>query len=214
VEWAIEQGHLEDFATVLHRLGQMSTGVVGGAASVVGVLELPFVLLLAWRFGRTRPTASTGCGGASSASTRETSRWASTVRRPSPQGPDHGGRPRGHRRRRRGPRGVVCVPGPRVVEGRGRALRLVPGCVGAGEAADTAVAAQETRPMCRSIKTLFFFEPPASDNEICVAALQFVRKISGRRSRRRRTRPPGTPRWQKSSRRQRSSSMAWSAPAH
>jgi hypothetical protein len=52
VEWAIEQGHLEDFATVLHRLGQMSTGVVGGAASVVGVLELPFVLLLAWRFGQ------------------------------------------------------------------------------------------------------------------------------------------------------------------
>lgn len=33
--------------------------------------------------------------------------------------------------------------------------------------------------MRRSIKTLFLFEPPASDNEICVAALQFVRKISG-----------------------------------
>ena len=33
--------------------------------------------------------------------------------------------------------------------------------------------------MCRSIKPLFNFEPPASDGEIHAAALQFVRKISG-----------------------------------
>jgi hypothetical protein len=33
--------------------------------------------------------------------------------------------------------------------------------------------------MCRSIKTLAHFEPPASDDEIRAAALQFVRKLSG-----------------------------------
>jgi hypothetical protein len=33
--------------------------------------------------------------------------------------------------------------------------------------------------MCRSIKTLFNFEPPASDDEIRAASLQFVRKLSG-----------------------------------
>lgn len=33
--------------------------------------------------------------------------------------------------------------------------------------------------MCRNIKTLFNFEPPATDDEIHAAALQFVRKISG-----------------------------------
>ena len=33
--------------------------------------------------------------------------------------------------------------------------------------------------MCRSIKTLFNFEPPATEEEIRAAALQFVRKISG-----------------------------------
>jgi hypothetical protein len=33
--------------------------------------------------------------------------------------------------------------------------------------------------MCRSIKTLFNFDPPASAEEIDAAALQFVRKISG-----------------------------------
>jgi hypothetical protein len=33
--------------------------------------------------------------------------------------------------------------------------------------------------MCRNIKTLFNFEPPASDAEIRAAALQFVRKLSG-----------------------------------
>jgi hypothetical protein len=33
--------------------------------------------------------------------------------------------------------------------------------------------------MCRNIKTLFNFEPPANDEEIRAASLQFVRKLSG-----------------------------------
>lgn len=33
--------------------------------------------------------------------------------------------------------------------------------------------------MCRSIKTLFNFEPAATDDEIRAASLQFVRKLSG-----------------------------------
>ncbi len=33
--------------------------------------------------------------------------------------------------------------------------------------------------MCRSIKTLFNFQPPVTDDEIRAAALQFVRKVSG-----------------------------------
>jgi hypothetical protein len=33
--------------------------------------------------------------------------------------------------------------------------------------------------MCRNIKTLFNFEPPATDAEIHASSLQFVRKLSG-----------------------------------
>jgi hypothetical protein len=33
--------------------------------------------------------------------------------------------------------------------------------------------------MCRNIKPLFNFEPPANEDEVRAAALQFVRKISG-----------------------------------
>jgi len=33
--------------------------------------------------------------------------------------------------------------------------------------------------MCRSIKTLYNFDPPATDEEIRAASIQFVRKISG-----------------------------------
>jgi hypothetical protein len=33
--------------------------------------------------------------------------------------------------------------------------------------------------MCRNIKILFNFKPPATDDEVRAAALQFVRKISG-----------------------------------
>lgn len=35
--------------------------------------------------------------------------------------------------------------------------------------------------MCRNIKPLFNFEPPATENDIREAALQFVRKIAGTR---------------------------------
>jgi hypothetical protein len=33
--------------------------------------------------------------------------------------------------------------------------------------------------MCRSIRTLFNFDPPATDEEVRAASLQFVRKLSG-----------------------------------
>jgi hypothetical protein len=33
--------------------------------------------------------------------------------------------------------------------------------------------------MCRNIRTLYNFEPPASDDEVRAASLQYVRKISG-----------------------------------
>jgi hypothetical protein len=36
--------------------------------------------------------------------------------------------------------------------------------------------------MCRNIKTLYNFAPPATDDEIRAASLQFVRKVSGFRS--------------------------------
>jgi hypothetical protein len=34
-------------------------------------------------------------------------------------------------------------------------------------------------PMCRAIKTLYNFKPPATDEEIRASSLQFVRKLSG-----------------------------------
>jgi hypothetical protein len=33
--------------------------------------------------------------------------------------------------------------------------------------------------MCRNIRTLFNFEPPATDEEVRASALQFIRKLSG-----------------------------------
>ena len=36
--------------------------------------------------------------------------------------------------------------------------------------------------MCRNIRPLFNFEPPATDEEIRAAALQYVRKVSGTRT--------------------------------
>ena len=33
--------------------------------------------------------------------------------------------------------------------------------------------------MCRNIRTLYNFDPPATEDEICASAVQFVRKISG-----------------------------------
>src|SRR5579885_3688016 len=38
---------------------------------------------------------------------------------------------------------------------------------------------EERAKMCRNIKTLFNFEPPATEAEIHASALQFVRKLSG-----------------------------------
>jgi len=35
--------------------------------------------------------------------------------------------------------------------------------------------------MCRNIRPLFNFEPPATDEEVLAAALQYVRKVSGTR---------------------------------
>jgi len=40
-------------------------------------------------------------------------------------------------------------------------------------------SAAEESIMCRNIKTLFNFEPPATEDEIQASALQFVRKLSG-----------------------------------
>jgi hypothetical protein len=45
-----------------------------------------------------------------------------------------------------------------------------------GESADRAVYACL---MCRNIRTLYNFDPPATDEEVRAAALQYVRKISG-----------------------------------
>jgi hypothetical protein len=40
-------------------------------------------------------------------------------------------------------------------------------------------AIQTERSMCRNIRTLFNFEPPATEEEIRASSLQFVRKLSG-----------------------------------
>ena len=44
--------------------------------------------------------------------------------------------------------------------------------------------------MCRNIKTLFNFDPPATDDEIQASSLQFVRKLSGL------SKPYGKNQWQ------------------
>jgi hypothetical protein len=46
-------------------------------------------------------------------------------------------------------------------------------------AGSLAVVIIGVRDMCRNIKPLFNFEPPATDEEVRAASLQFVRKISG-----------------------------------
>jgi hypothetical protein len=46
------------------------------------------------------------------------------------------------------------------------------------EGAGSQSLSKET-PMCRNIRTLFNFEPPATEEEIRASALQFVRKLSG-----------------------------------
>jgi hypothetical protein len=42
-----------------------------------------------------------------------------------------------------------------------------------------ALPPRKEKHMCRNIKTLFNFEPPATEDEIQASALQFVRKLSG-----------------------------------
>jgi hypothetical protein len=49
----------------------------------------------------------------------------------------------------------------------------------AAENRDDAVAQAMEPTMCRNIKTLFNFEPPATEDEIHASAVQFVRKLSG-----------------------------------
>jgi hypothetical protein len=46
-------------------------------------------------------------------------------------------------------------------------------------AAFSDVRRRRRKHMCRNIKTLFNFEPPATEDEIQASALQFVRKLSG-----------------------------------
>ena len=54
-------------------------------------------------------------------------------------------------------------------------------CAGQDQAACGLVSGMEVydRGMCRNIRNLHNFEPPASDEEIRASALQYVRKISG-----------------------------------
>jgi hypothetical protein len=44
---------------------------------------------------------------------------------------------------------------------------------------DRSIESESEVAVCRNIKTLFNFEPPATDEEIRASALQFVRKLSG-----------------------------------
>jgi uncharacterized protein DUF2277/metallo-beta-lactamase-like protein len=53
------------------------------------------------------------------------------------------------------------------------------------------------RKMCQNIKPLFNFDPPATADETRAASLQFVRKISGFITSRKRTKTPSPPRWSK-----------------
>jgi hypothetical protein len=53
------------------------------------------------------------------------------------------------------------------------------GACGNGQPDHVDEATQENRGMCRNIKTLANFEPPATESEIRASALQFVRKLSG-----------------------------------
>src|ERR1043165_590882 len=59
-------------------------------------------------------------------------------------------------------------PSSRAMDARSRALGSIRATITAKE-----------QSMCRNIKTLFNFEPPATEEEIRASALQFVRKLSG-----------------------------------
>src|SRR5262249_37414825 len=71
--------------------------------------------------------------------------------------------------------------GVRLADPRRRAPRPHTAEPPADDAPPAAVtrARREDGPMCRSIKTLHNFEPPATDDEVRASARQFVRKLSG-----------------------------------
>jgi len=56
-------------------------------------------------------------------------------------------------------------------------LAALPGRAARG--ADRPGSAAKLTGMCRNIRTLYNYEPPATDDEVRSAALQYVRKISG-----------------------------------
>lgn len=51
IAWAVKQGHLEIYVDGIEKLERFASAYVGGVAGALS-LELPFLLLLAWRFGR------------------------------------------------------------------------------------------------------------------------------------------------------------------
>ena len=61
--WAVERGHLETWLAPLRVLEEYAGAYVGGIAGAL-VLQLPFILLLAWRFGRNATDALTDLGRA------------------------------------------------------------------------------------------------------------------------------------------------------
>jgi hypothetical protein len=63
---------------------------------------------------------------------------------------------------------MAALPGPAAFALRASAPKLVPGSLAVYHFS-----------MCRNIKTLFNFDPPATDDEVRASALQFVRKLSG-----------------------------------
>jgi hypothetical protein len=62
---------------------------------------------------------------------------------------------------------------------RGDAVRRAVGAASAARHYHRRIDRNEHPSMCRNIKTLFNFEPPATEREIRDASLQFVRKLSG-----------------------------------
>lgn len=52
-------------------------------------------------------------------------------------------------------------------------------CASAGPARNRPRVLDKSCAMCRNIKTLYNFAPPATDDEIRAASIQFVRKLSG-----------------------------------
>src|SRR5690606_34546744 len=113
---------------------------------------------------------------------------AAPPRRPSPSRSARRGRRRRpcRSRRPRRPRGAAAPPcgGERGSSWNQHrpARRAVPSAAPALGLPTTAAGAEAVvggPAMCRSIKPLFNFDPPATDEEVRAAALQYVRKVSG-----------------------------------